>query len=102
MSSFSSRVDVRIYGSTYSISGDVDQDYIEKLGSYVDDKMKELSAVLPGASIQKLAILAALNISDELFQLREMQGNSKVAKIYEERAKKLISMLDEGIIGDGY
>lgn len=102
MSQSITRTEVSIFGSTYSISGETDPEYIQRLAKYVDSKMNELSSSLSGANAQKLAILAALNIADEFFQFKELSDNDDIARLYEIKTKKLISMLDEGLIGDIY
>src|SRR5204863_8451002 len=61
---------VTIFGSEYKIRG-ADPDYIQVVAAYVDGKMRELEQRLPAGSQTKLAILASLNIADELFRERD-------------------------------
>ena len=63
---------INIYGSEYPIKGDADTDteYIMKVADYVDRKMREIDQTTQAKSSLKVAILAALNITDELFQER--------------------------------
>ncbi len=96
------RTEVSIFGSSYSISGETDPEYVQRLARYIDSKMNELSGSLPGASAQKIAILAALNIADEFFQYKELNDEDGLSRLYEMKTKKMISMLDEGLIGDIY
>jgi cell division protein ZapA len=63
-------VQVEIFGNTYTIRGEADQDYILGVAAYVDQKMREVTDKLPVASLSKVAILASLNIADELFKER--------------------------------
>jgi len=46
----------------------------------------------------QIAILAALNIADELFQIKESEY--MMSDEIKEKTNMLISMLDEGLIGD--
>ena len=94
----SSKVRVSIFGNTYNIQGDADPAYIDSLAAYLNAKMNEVSDSMPSASAMQVAILAALNIADEYFQLRDIQ--SAVTNDIETRTNALISMLEEGIIGD--
>ncbi|MBM9577434.1 cell division protein ZapA [Leptospira sp. 201903070] len=99
------RVKVRILGEEYTILGETGEDYIQNLADQVDRKLRELGAGMPGASRQKLAILAALNFADELQQVKETKTDSsfpvtKGTGEIEEKTRKLITMLEEGIIGD--
>lgn len=63
-------VTVRIYGQEYTISGDMPREYIIKIADYVDGKMTEVGE---GSSLpmSKVAILSAVNITDELFAERK-------------------------------
>ncbi|PJZ53082.1 cell division protein ZapA [Leptospira adleri] len=99
------RVKVRILGEEYTILGETGEDYIQSLADQVDRKLRELGAGMPGASRQKLAILAALNFADELQQAKEIKDDSSSSVTsgtgeIEEKTRKLITMLEEGIIGD--
>ncbi|EMF84309.1 cell division protein ZapA [Leptospira weilii serovar Topaz str. LT2116] len=98
------RVKVRILGEEYTILSEAGEDYIYSLADDVDRKLRELGTGMPGASRQKLAILAALNFADELRQLKEIKEKSPSVSIgtgeIEEKTRKLITMLEEGIIGD--
>lgn len=91
------KVKVEIYGDEYLISGDADSGYISRISSLVDERMRELGVQNKSFSKTRLAILTAVNLADELIQLKE---NPDFPGAFEEKAKRLISMLDEGIIGD--
>jgi cell division protein ZapA len=62
-------IDIEIYGQKYRIrvKGDEDEKYIGHLTSYVDQKMHEVAVKSKSADATKIAVLAALNIADELF-----------------------------------
>ncbi|TGM06207.1 cell division protein ZapA [Leptospira barantonii] len=98
------RVKVRILGEEYTILSETGEDYIHSLADEVDRKLRELGAGMPGASRQKLAILAALNFADELQQAKEIKSDTPSVSTgtgeIEEKTRKLITMLEEGIIGD--
>ena len=63
-------ISVDIYDQIYNLRG-TDPAHIEKLAALVDAKMRAVSA--QGATVDSLrvAVLAALNIADELFAMRE-------------------------------
>lgn len=63
-------VTVDIFGHEYKIRGDADPEYILEIAQYVDGKMKEVAHGAPAGSLTKIAILAALNIAEELFRER--------------------------------
>lgn len=68
-------VQVEIFGNTYTIRGEADQEYILGVAAYVDRKMRDVTDKLPVASLSKVAILASLNIADELFKERARNRN---------------------------
>lgn len=64
-------VEVEIFGGKYTVKGDADPEYVRQLARYVDDKMRMLARKSPSTSNpQKIAVLAALNIADELHKAR--------------------------------
>jgi cell division protein ZapA len=86
-------VEVQIFGHSYTIRGEADQDYILNVASYVDRKMREVTEKLPVASLSKVAILASLNIADELFKERAQVASRE--KQLNARAARLNAVLDE-------
>ena len=67
---------VEIYNQTYSIRSDGDNEYIFDLAEYVDRKMREISSGTLTVDSLKVAILAALHIADEFYQLKNAQAQS--------------------------
>ncbi len=86
-------IQVDIFGSQYTIKGVAQPDYIKELAAYVDSKMREITENTATISSTKVAILAALNIADELHQaLRESQtDNANLAK----KADQLLSLINK-------
>jgi len=67
---------VEIYNQTYSIRSDGDNEYILGLAEYVDQKMREISSGTLTVDSLKVAILAALHIADEFYQLKNVQAQN--------------------------
>lgn len=88
-------VKVTIYGSEYLIKGDADPDHIHAIAEYVDQKMREINKSGAIKSTLKVAILAALNVTDEFFRSREDQGRQ--IESYETKAQRLIELLKSSI-----
>ena len=63
-------VKVTNFGTEYPVKGDADSQYNEEVAAYVDEKMREVAQGLSVKSTTKVAILTALNITDELFTVR--------------------------------
>jgi cell division protein ZapA len=64
-------ISVDIQGQRYPIRSALDPDYVTRLAAYVDDKMRAASDLTPTGDTLRLAVLAALNIADELFRCRD-------------------------------
>ena len=67
-------VQVEIFGQVYSIKGVADHEYVRKLAAFVDSRMKEVQQGTGTVDSHRVAILTALNISDELHRLSEQLG----------------------------
>jgi len=67
---------VEIYNQTYSIRSDGDNEYIQDLAGYVDSKMREITSGTMTVDSLKVAILAALHIADEYYQLKHANAQS--------------------------
>src|SRR5262245_41416869 len=85
-------IPVEIHGQRYPIRSTLDPVYVPKLASYVDEKMKAASDTTPTGDSVRLAVLAALNIADELFRCRD--GTQARAGELAERAGELERLLD--------
>ena len=86
-------VQVEIFGHSYTIRGEANQEYIMEVAAYVDRKMREITEKLPVASLSKVAILASLNIADELF--KERARRTEQQEELGQRAARLNAVLDE-------
>ena len=65
-------VKVNILGQDYVVRSAAGQKYLEKVAAYVDGKMEEIKASGIDDSQQlRIAILAAMNITDELFAYKK-------------------------------
>lgn len=94
MEQASSSIRVEIYDQTYHLRGS-DPDYVLKLAEYVDSKMRQVAAQTATVDSLRLAVLAALNIADELQLVRGKYDN--VATEYTQRASHLQSALDSAL-----
>lgn len=86
---------VEIFGRKYKIKGVEDESYIRSVAKYVNDRMLEVSKAASFPSQDRLAVLAALNIADELFQQRRASADG-YASIAQE-TDRLIRFLDDSL-----
>ena len=92
-------VAVEIYDQVYHLRG-TDAAYMERLAAGVDAKMRAVSALGGTVDSLRVAVLAALNIADELVQLRrryaELEGSvTQTQGSMRSRAGSLSHLLDE-------
>lgn len=87
--------EVKIFGSLYKIKGDRSKEYTEHLASYVDKKMREVANNTPNISSIKIAVLAALNIANDLFEIKDEYGNKDLRLT--SRFQCLLSKIDKEI-----
>lgn len=85
-------IDVTILGQKYTIRGEAPEDYIKQLAAFVDEKLREVYNAAPGITPMKAAILASLNIADELHKLKEAEES--IARNIEERTNALTGLFD--------
>lgn len=70
MSSTKSAVRVFIGGEEYTVRSELPAEYTRDVAAYLDAALKRVRDTLPMVESHKAAILAALAITDELFQAR--------------------------------
>jgi cell division protein ZapA len=85
-------VHVEIHGQQYPIRSGLDPAYVSQLAAYVDEKMRAAAAETPAGDTLKLAVIAALNIADEVHRVRDDEQRRQ-ARITT-RAGELERMLD--------
>jgi len=85
-------IPVEIRGLRYPIRSALDPQYVARLASYVDEKMRAAAESAPTGDMVRLAVLAALNVADELFRCRDV--NKARDGELAERAGELEKMLD--------
>ena len=86
---------VTIYGQAYTLKGGADPDYVQEVAAFVDERMKEVAESSSVATPAKVAILAAINIADELF--REQQKRIQGMATLEDRSVQLVRLLDREV-----
>ena len=95
MSDESQKTEVEIFGSVYSVRGAEDGEYLQELAGSVDRKMREIAGQVKTVDTAKIAILAALNLADELFQAQRAQEGERVE--IQERVVALTGELHEAL-----
>jgi cell division protein ZapA len=85
-------IPVEIHGQRYPIRSGLEPEYVARLAAYVDEKMRAAADSTPTGDSLRLAVIAALNIADELFRCREL-STARTGEIAE-RTGELERLLD--------
>jgi cell division protein ZapA len=90
-------ISVDIYDQTYHLRGD-DAEYIRRLAEIVDGKMRAVASHGKTVDSLRVAVLAALNIADELLTLERryetVAGSQESRTAIRNRAHTLTGLLD--------
>ena len=86
---------VNIFGAEYVLKATENQEEIIKIAEYVDQKMKDIDRSQAINSNVKIAILAALNIAEELFQNQKYK--ERLIEQVNFESKKLSRSLQDAI-----
>jgi len=89
-------IKVRIYGAEYTIRGDADEKYMKRVSDYVNEKMSQIDKNTRIDSSLKIAILASLNITDELLQLQ--QEYDVIRAELNKKIEQLNNLIDNNIL----
>jgi cell division protein ZapA len=63
-------VEVTIFNQTYRLRSKTNKEQLQQIASLVDERMRQISAHIPNQDIFKIAVLTALNIADEMQNLK--------------------------------
>ncbi len=69
-------INVDIHGQRYAIRSELEPQYIGEIAGYLDEKMQMAARELTTADPLRVAVIAALNVADELFRARALSTES--------------------------
>lgn len=84
--------EVEILGQRFNIKSEESQEHVNRVVSYVSEKMKTISKDAKTMSLHHAAILALLNVADELFKSKQEVEVYKDNVL--ERTKNIIHLID--------
>jgi cell division protein ZapA len=90
------RIDV--LGTSFVIQSDESPEHLAFLSSFVKDRIEEVKARYAFADPLTVAILAALNIADDLFKARDGRLPATQASEIENVTERLISRIDDELL----
>jgi cell division protein ZapA len=86
-------VPIEILGQRFPVRSTLDERYVQDLANFVDEKMRAAEDVTPGGDVLRVALVAALNLADELFRARGL-GDGTLAALAD-RVSRLERLIDQ-------
>ena len=66
-------IEVEIFGQTFTVNSEDDDQYVRKLASFVDQRMRQITGSANVTVPLRVAIMAGLSIADELFKVSRQE-----------------------------
>jgi cell division protein ZapA len=84
-------IEVTIFNQTYVLRSPSGDEHVRRIASLVDERMRQIASSITTHDVSKIAILAALNIADEMQNIKERyapEPEQPPAEMAEERGGK--------------
>ena len=86
---------IQIYDQSYNVNADGNEEHLNELAAYVDGKMRFIAESTHMVDSVKVAVLAALNIADEMFAMRKRQ--QEMEGPLRQRVQNCVSMVEKAL-----
>ncbi len=86
---------VQIYNQSYSIGGELEEEYLQQLAVFVDKKMQTISEMTGIVDTQKVAIFAALAIADEFHSAKKKNGEHE--ELLKEQTERCLNLVERAL-----
>jgi cell division protein ZapA len=90
-------VEIKVFGQAYTVKTDAEENHIQEVARYVNEKMDEILKKTRSVSTMNVAILTALNIADDL--LKEKERRIALLQEIETKSKELAEKIDINLGG---
>jgi cell division protein ZapA len=88
-------ISITVAGQKYTIKSDAEESYVHTLAELVDDKIRQVQRGAKAASRDAVAVLAALQIADDL--QRERSGRAELRKRVREKSRLIRALIDREV-----
>ncbi len=92
-------VTVSIYGNRYTLRSEADPDQLRELAADVDARMREAANAGGTMGADRIAVLVALNLADEL--VRERDALEEEREDLRTRTGRILAILNDGLGKEG-
>jgi cell division protein ZapA len=89
-------VRISILGQEYPVRADADADYIREIAALLDARMRLILQAEPSRTPLKVAILTALNLTDEVSTLK--REKQELMDCYERKVREFTEHLNRGLL----
>ncbi len=86
---------IEIYDQFYNVQADGDEAYLKELAAFVDGKMRNIAESTHMVDSLRVAVLAALNIADELYAVRKRQA--ELEGPLKKRVERCVSLVESAL-----
>jgi cell division protein ZapA len=74
-----------------------ERDALREAAALLDERMREIRASVASMAVERIAVMAALNLSDELLKLQKNEAHRQVS--VDNRIRMLADELDDALSG---
>ena len=96
MATESKSIKVKIFGSEYPLRGE-SEEMTKKVAGYVDEMISTIHEKIPEQPLLTVAVLSALNITEDLF--KEQERNDAAAAEFESEVARMNAFMDDALAG---
>lgn len=89
------RLTIRFFDTDYVIKTDAEEEYVQKIASFIEEKVKEISNVESTIVVPRAFLLAMLKITDDYFRVEKDFEEFKDRA--EERTNRLLQILESSL-----
>ncbi len=89
------RLKIRFFDNDYIIKTDAEEEYVQKIASFIENKVKEISKVENSMVVPRSFLLAMLKITDDYFRVEKDFEEFKDRA--EERSNRLLPILESSL-----
>ena len=77
-------MEVHIFGQTFTVTSEDDEQYVREIASFVDQRMRQIAENAKVTVPFRVAIMAALSIADELAKSGQSESSRQEAQLMQE------------------
>lgn len=86
---------IEIFDQIYNVQADGDEAYLRELAAFVNEKMRSVAEATRQVDSMRVAVLSALNITDELFTMRRHQ--QELEGPLRQRVEKCVNLVEKAL-----